>query len=75
VCLAGENACPPEDSGGVSGYERMLEALADPHHPEHDNYVRWIGRDAFDPAAFDIVAINAALQSIPQRSSRVASPW
>src|SRR5579863_9600249 len=64
VCLAGENACPPEDSGGASGYERMLAALADTHHEEHHDYVRWIGCDTFDPAAFDIVTINTALQSI-----------
>jgi hypothetical protein len=75
VCLSGENACPPEDSGGASGYERMLNALADPRHEEHDDYVRWIGRDSFDRTAFDIVAINVALQGIAQRSKRLASPW
>lgn len=72
VCLAGENACPPEDSGGSGGYERMLEALTDPNHEEHDNYVQWIGDDTFDRTAFDIVAVNASLQKIPQRSSRIS---
>ncbi|HUZ41327.1 MAG TPA: plasmid pRiA4b ORF-3 family protein [Acidimicrobiales bacterium] len=75
VCLAGENACPPEDSGGSGGYERMLEALSDPNNENHDTYLHWIGRDTFDRTAFDIVAVNAALQSIPQRTSRVSNAW
>jgi hypothetical protein len=50
----------------------MLEALADAEHEEHDNYVRWIGGDTFDRSAFDIVAVNAALQRAPQRSIRIS---
>jgi hypothetical protein len=43
VCLAGENACPTEDSGGSGGHERMLEALAYPNSEEHGIYVQRIG--------------------------------
>jgi len=43
VCLDGENACPPEDCGGVGGYADLLEALADPAHEEHDHLVAWAG--------------------------------
>jgi hypothetical protein len=57
LCLAGENACPPEDVGGAPGYEDFREALADPAHPEHDELKQWIGRP-FDPAAFDVAEIN-----------------
>jgi hypothetical protein len=28
VCIVAERACPPEDCGGVPGYERLLEVLA-----------------------------------------------
>ncbi|MBK8129655.1 MAG: plasmid pRiA4b ORF-3 family protein [bacterium] len=28
--LAGERACPPEDCGGVWGYEQFLEAIRNP---------------------------------------------
>lgn len=52
-CLAGERACPPEDCGGVGGYELFLEAIHDRQHPEHDSYLEWIG-GAFDPEAFDL---------------------
>lgn len=63
VCLDGQNACPPEDCGGVHGFAQMLEAVADPAHDEHDHYVTWLGGE-FDPTAFDLAATNAALQRI-----------
>lgn len=56
-CLAGARACPPEDCGGVWGYENMLAAIRDPKHEQHDEMVEWLGED-FDPEAFDLVKIN-----------------
>ena len=35
VCLAGANACSPDDSGGIPGYYNLLDAIADPKHPDH----------------------------------------
>ena len=61
VCLAGERACPPEDVGGIWGYDEFLEAIADPAHPEHEDYMDWIG-DPFDPDAFDLAEVNARLR-------------
>ena len=61
VCLAGERACPPEDVGGIWGYEVFREAIRDPDHPEHESYVEWIG-GVFDPEIFDLDAVNAALR-------------
>jgi hypothetical protein len=66
VCLAGERACPPEDVGGVWGYEAFLDAIRDPDHPEHEDYIEWIGGE-FDPEAFDLEAANAALRRIGRR--------
>lgn len=63
VCLAGENACPPEDSGGPWGYASMLEVLSDPAHEDYEHFSSWIGGQ-FDPAAFDITQANAQLQRI-----------
>jgi len=31
-CIAGKRACPPEDCGGVGGYEDLLEIIANPTH-------------------------------------------
>jgi len=58
-CLAGKRACPPEDSGGVSGYEQVLAILADSTHPEHQALLTLIG--PFDQDRFDLEAVNADL--------------
>ena len=63
ICLMGKRACPPEDCGGIWGYREFLEAVQDPDHPEHDEMVEWVG-GAFDPAAFDLEAVNAELQHL-----------
>ncbi len=52
TCVDGRRACPPEDCGGTWGYRQLLEILADPHHPEHQERRDWIG-GPFDSAAFD----------------------
>lgn len=57
VCVAGENACPPEDVGGPHGYARFLDIVADREHEQHEDMVRWIGR-VFDPKGFDLNRIN-----------------
>lgn len=59
-CLAGENACPPEDCGGPYGYPNLVAILADPRHDEHDEIREWIGDD-FDPLRFDLALINRRL--------------
>ena len=65
-CLDGAGACPPEDCGGVPGYERLLEVLADPAHPEHAELAEWLGRP-FDPAVFDPDRADAAMQRAARR--------
>ena len=60
-CLAGERACPPEDCGGPFGYQQMLDAINDPNHPEHEDFLEWIGGD-FDPEYFDLEQTNEILQ-------------
>jgi len=64
ICLEGAGACPPEDVGGVPGYEHFLEAMEDPNHPEHQDYHDWIG-GTFNPQKFDLTKINQILQNIP----------
>ena len=52
ICIAGKNACPPEDCGGIHGYYNMLKILADPQNSDYEDVVDWIGDD-FDPLDFD----------------------
>jgi len=51
MCVKGRRACPPEDVGGVWGYEEFLQALSDPNHERHAALLEWSG--PFDPDAFD----------------------
>jgi hypothetical protein len=69
-CTGGRRAAPPDDCGGIWGYEQLLEALADPHHAEHEDRLDWLGlEDAaeFDPAAFDLDEVNQALAQVAPR--------
>ena len=43
-CIAGYRACPPDDCGGVHGYQSLLGVLFDPSHPEHESLSHWIPR-------------------------------
>lgn len=63
VCLAGKRACPPEDCGGMWGYESFLEAIRDPQHPEHDEMLEWVGGEV-DSEAFELDPVNQDLKSI-----------
>jgi Plasmid pRiA4b ORF-3-like protein len=64
--IDGARRGPLEDSGGFPGYEAIMDALADPSHPDHGVHAAWVagmtGSDApFDPAFLDIPAVNRAL--------------
>ncbi len=71
LCLKGKRACPPEDVGGVWGYKNFLEAIRDPDHNEHEEYLTWIGGE-FDPEAFDLEEINTRLRHMGRGRSTVA---
>lgn len=60
ICLDGERACPPEDIGGIQGFNEFQAALRDPKHPLHAEYTDWLGDD-YRADAFDLSAINRQL--------------
>jgi hypothetical protein len=61
LCIKGKRACPPEDVGGIWGYEDFLDAIQDSEHPEHEEWLEWIGE--FDPEYFDLDWINENLNT------------
>ncbi len=65
--IAGENACPPEDCGGIPGYYNLLDILDSPKHPEHANMREWLDlekNEKIDPAIYNIAAANAELKRL-----------
>jgi len=63
-CTGGRRAAPPEDCGGIWGYEELVEVLSDPDHPEHSDRLEWLGLESaadFQPARFDAAEVTRAL--------------
>jgi hypothetical protein len=65
VCLDGSMACPPEDTGGTSGFAAFVEIMADPTHRNHSEKVTWFG-GLFNPEDFSLSKANARLQRLPR---------
>jgi hypothetical protein len=63
--VRGEWAGPPEDCGGIPGFYAMLDALADPRHPEHADIAEWL--DEYDPKHIDVLPLKIALGRIANR--------
>ena len=73
VCVAGARSAPPEDVGGIGGYQRYLEALFDLRHKDHRAMLAWRGR--FDPEYFPLTSVNKRLrEAFPVRSQKECSP-
>jgi hypothetical protein len=64
-CLGGERAGPLENSGGIWGYEEMLDILKDPKHANYKDMYEWAGD--FDPEYISIEKINTRLEKIFKR--------
>ena len=67
VLLNAENCCPPEDVGGVPGYQLFLDVLSDPDHDERKEMLEWSGDPDFDSSACDIVQLDMNLRRLVKR--------
>ena len=61
-CLDGERAGPPEDCGGPHAYQEIVDGLAAHGRRGLPRELRSWLPESFDPAAFDVTAINKRLQ-------------
>ena len=52
LCVGGARACPPEDCGGIGGYEDLITVMQTPSHKEYASTLQWLG-GGFDPEKFD----------------------
>jgi len=68
--VGGERDCPPEDFGGIPGFYEMLEARADPNHPDHAEITEWL--DGYDPEELEVFPIQVALGRIAARRNAAA---
>lgn len=50
-------ASPSEDCSGITGCCNLLNALANPRYPEHEELSKWIGGRS-DPEVFTIDRVN-----------------
>jgi hypothetical protein len=71
LCVGGERCCPPEDVGGIRGYEEFLGVIFEPNHEEFDYYRQWVG-DNFWPERFNLQEVNERLGRMrwPKRHRR-----
>ena len=63
VCIDGARACPPEDCGGMGGYEGVCEIIKSPKNDGYDEMMDWLG-EKFNQEKFDIKKTNKFLQKI-----------
>ncbi len=62
-CLDGARAAPPEDCGGVHGYQELIHHR---YYPEKDGYIElieWLGEE-YDPELFDLKTVNKELKGL-----------
>jgi hypothetical protein len=71
VVIDGTRACPPEDCGGIWGYQDILKALKQPRSKEGKLYANW-RETGLDPERFDLVETN---DQYFKRFKRVMAEW
>ena len=64
--IDGSRRGPPEDVGGIPGFEEFLDAMADPRHPEHQRLTQWYG-SSFDPDDLNLPVINDRIGKLAKR--------
>lgn len=64
-CISGKGKRPPEDCGGIWGYQYFLEILSNPKHPEYKEMREWAGLEdgeEWDVNEFDLEIANKMIK-------------
>jgi len=70
--IDGVGRCPPEDVGGVSGFEGFLEAVGKPQHRQHRTMLDWYG-GPYDPKDINRQTIEARFAQLAKRRMKAVS--
>ena len=62
----GERRAPPEDVGGIPGFEELLDAMAKPRHPARKSMLEWYGRP-FDPEDISHDEVQTRIATLAKR--------
>ena len=67
--IDGARRAPPEDVGGLPGFEEFLRVIAAPAHPKHDTLMTWYGRP-FELDDIGLRTINERLGKLARRRAQ-----
>jgi hypothetical protein len=63
ICIGGLRKAPPEDSGGITGYEMSLELMIGDKKKDYSLISEWYGEN-YDPEYFNLEEVNEALTQL-----------
>ena len=63
LCIGGLRKAPPEDSGGITGYEMALELMIGEKKKNYSLISEWYGEN-YDPEYFNLDEVNQALAQL-----------
>jgi len=66
ICIDGERAGPPEDCGGIWGYQDILKILTDKNHPQYEEITSWLG-DEWNAESFNCDHVNILLKDYAEQ--------
>jgi hypothetical protein len=64
--LDGARRAPPEDVGGIPGFEHFLAAMAEPRHRDRKRLIEWYG-SSFEPDDIGRSEIEAGMERLARR--------
>jgi len=64
--IDGSRRAPPEDVGGIPGFEEFLDAMTNPRHRGHQRLTKWYG-GSFDPDDLNLQVIVDRIGKLARR--------